>query len=54
MGTQPQRDRFIALLFWDVMWHRLVLGCKHCGTTHQCHLQGLDSLNLEDGTDRLS
>jgi len=44
----------MATLLCSVMWHRLVVGCRHCGAAYQCQLQGLDLLNLDEGTDRLS
>jgi len=53
LNTTTQWKRFMALLFCDVMWHRLVVGCQHCGAAYRCQIQGLDRLNLEDGTHRL-
>ena len=38
--TQLQRKRFMALLFCDVMWHRLVVSCQHCGAAYWSQLLG--------------
>lgn len=41
-------NKFISilrpLLFWDVIWHRLVDGYEHFGTACWCHLKGSCSL----------